>query len=379
MRKRLTALFAVTLLAGLCFLSFAPSTLAAGGDKYPWADSIAAKALDANELSLQQIFNDLGYGYINVATQETGIETWCVLPGQNLATMVIEVAGSATTAKSGWYVANNPTPLNQLFDGTAVPGSSASFSVSGSGSIGFYMLPGLSGPDYVWYTQSAMNSDFGSAFLGNHAKVYRTVVPHEYLVCWEDLPEGGDQDWQDLVLKITFANQIPVLTLPADYSVFQCSPAQICFNISATDANCEGDSLTLEKISGAGTFTTIYDKAPINTSHCFTPTTAGVYQFIFKVTDIAGATDYKTLNITVTLNQPPVVVCPSNTTVFACNLDPICIPGFSATDQDGNLTSVTVTANGVPVPLTAGQVCFTPIVGVNTLELTATDDCGATA
>jgi hypothetical protein len=77
--------------------------------------------------------------------------------------------------------------------------------------------------------------------------------------------------------------------------------------------------------------------------------------------------------VTVTMNQPPVVTCPDNSTMLVCNLNPICIPGFSATDPEGNLTSLAV--NGVG--LVGGAACFTPVIGVNTLKLIAVDACGA--
>ncbi|MBI5265672.1 MAG: T9SS type A sorting domain-containing protein, partial [candidate division Zixibacteria bacterium] len=58
-----------------------------------------------------------------------------------------------------------------------------------------------------------------------------------------------------------------------------------------------------------------------------------------------------------------------------CNLGSICLPGFAGSDPDNNLKSVTVTG-GV---LSNGTVCFTPIVGLNTIILTAEDSCGAKA
>jgi hypothetical protein len=158
-------------------------------------------------------------------------------------------------------------------------------------------------------------------------------------------------------------NQPPVVVCPSDQAVLACNLDPICVpGFSATDPD---GNLTSARVNGE----------PLTAGQaCFTPV-VGVNTLELIATDACGATTSCITTVTVTLNQPPVVVCPSDQAVFACNLDPICIPGFSAADPDGNLTSVTV--NGEP--LTAGQACFTPVAGINTLTLTATDACGATA
>jgi hypothetical protein len=59
--------------------------------------------------------------------------------------------------------------------------------------------------------------------------------------------------------------------------------------------------------------------------------------------------------------------------MFVCNLDDICLDGFSCTDPDGNLVSSSVNIG----TLNNGEVCFTPVIGSNQIILTCTDECGA--
>ncbi len=72
------------------------------------------------------------------------------------------------------------------------------------------------------------------------------------------------------------------------------------------------------------------------------------------------------------MNNPPVATCPGNQTIFVCNLNPICIDGFSCDDPDGNGTSSTAVGG----TLSGTQICFTPVVGPNTLKLICEDACG---
>ncbi|MCP4673639.1 MAG: hypothetical protein GY857_20315, partial [Desulfobacula sp.] len=166
-----------TMLIFICFLLL--TSMASANSVVDSVKSIIENpqnGIDA-EKTLQDVFDSLGYG-INVATDETGIETFCALPGQNIATIIVEYAGSAVSAKSGWYLANDSSVLHQLFSGSDVTGDSTQFTVTGGSSIGFYMKPGLGGsPEDVWFTQNSM-----SAGSDDFAWVFKTGVPHEYII-----------------------------------------------------------------------------------------------------------------------------------------------------------------------------------------------------
>ena len=132
------------------------------------------------------------------------------------------------------------------------------------------------------------------------------------------------------MLKITFANQMPIVTLPAIIP-YSSALAPICFNVSATDANCEGDILTLRKLLVPAPFTTINQAAPDKYEPLLHPLLrpASTNPSLRKLDVVRRVLLSDTLNVTVALNQSPVVTCPGNSSAFVCNLDPICIPGLA--------------------------------------------------
>lgn len=170
----------------------------------------------------------------------------------------------------------------------------------------------------------------------------------------------------ECTFNVTVTNSPPVASCPGNQSFsFACEPEEICIGpFSATDAdnNLVDESVNMGTLSGGNV--------------CFTPTGPGVYTIIFTATDACDATDQCQVNVTVTFdNQPPVANCPDNQTLDVCDLSAITIDGFSCSDPDDNLATCTVD-NGT---LTGSAVTFTPIAGLNTITLTATDDCGLTA
>ena len=133
-------------------------------------------------------------------------------------------------------------------------------------------------------------------------------------------------------------NQAPVLTLSISDNPI-CNPVEWCIGIDAADL--DGDSITLEKVSGIGTFDSQDSVSSIVTGHCFTPDTVGTYRFIFKVTDAYGAVDQDTLDIVYEADtEDPVPTCPDAVSV-QCDAD---VPVV-------DLNSVSVTDNCDPDPV----------------------------
>ena len=308
---------------------FSESNAALSG-KEPWADSLMSLTTTA-EHDLQFYLDSLGYN-INVATDELGLDVFCGIDGQNMATMVIEVAGSAVLATSGYYEAGNTYPLYQIFGPSNVPGDSVQFTFTTFNSIGFYMKPNLSGSNDTWYTEVNENTDFF-----DHFWVFSTGSPHEYIIAVEDLPDGGDEDYNDLVFKVRFHNFPPVFVVP-ETTVIQCGISPICFDILASDPNCQGDSIWLSMTSGEGTFAPDSGLEVINASHCFTPTVSGTYAFEFSLEDILGEVTTETAYINVILSTPPNVTV-NDTSLFLCEPSEVCIP-ISIIDNDCDITSV---------------------------------------
>lgn len=324
-------LFLLLSLLIIVTLSLFSESNAALSGKEPWADSLMSMTAAA-EPNLQYLLDSLGYN-INVATDELGLDVFCGIDGLNTATMVIEIAGSAVLATSGYYEAGNISPLYQIFGPSNVPGDSIQFTFTTFNSIGFYMKPNLSGSNDTWYTEIGFNSD-----SYDHFWTFPTGNPHEYIIAVEDLPDGGDEDYNDLVFKVRFHNFPPVFVVP-ETTVVQCSISPICFDILASDPNCQGDSIWLSMTSGEGTFAPDSGLEVINASHCFTPTISGDYEFDFLLEDITGETTTATAIVHVITSYPPVVNL-DDTTVSLCNPAEICIP-VSILDDDGDITSIT--------------------------------------
>ncbi|HWR81997.1 MAG TPA: T9SS type A sorting domain-containing protein, partial [Candidatus Deferrimicrobium sp.] len=158
-------------------------------------------------------------------------------------------------------------------------------------------------------------------------------------------------------------NVKPELTCPSVIDTFLCAADSICYKVSVYDPD---DGLT-GVVSPVGVFD------PLDTTVCFYADTAGTYVLTLIVSDTCGAKDTCTTTVNVTLNSPPVATCALNDTLFVCDLSAVCVPGFSCSDPDGNLTSCVVS----PGTLSGGSVCFTPVEGDNTIMLVATDACGA--
>jgi hypothetical protein len=104
---------------------------------------------------------------------------------------------------------------------------------------------------------------------------------------------------------------------------------------------------------------------------CFVPV-EGVNTITVVVTDACGSSDECVTEITVSLNSAPIVSCQHDTVIQVGQLDELCLDGFTYSDPDDNIETVTV-SNGTIVGST---VCFTPVEGVNTITLTAEDECG---
>ncbi len=161
-------------------------------------------------------------------------------------------------------------------------------------------------------------------------------------------------------------NSAPVAGCPGDTTLFVCDLTETClsgFSCTDVDGNLKSCVATGGTLNG--------------NQVCFTPTGEGAYDIILTATDACDEVHACTTQVTVTLNRPPEVTCPDDSTIVTCHIDnTVCVYGFSATDPDGNLKSVTL--NGQPY--TPGtEYCFVPDSGLNYLVLVAVDSCDASA
>ena len=156
-------------------------------------------------------------------------------------------------------------------------------------------------------------------------------------------------------------NSAPTVSCPGDQSLFVCDLSQICI-----------DGFTYNDVDGNITSVTVTGGTLSGSQVCFTPV-VGDNVITLTVIDACGETASCTTTVNVTLNTPPVATCPSAQTFFVCDLSDICVDGFTCADVDNNIASSTAiggTLNGT-------QVCFSPVVGNNTITYICTDSCGA--
>jgi len=107
----------------------------------------------------------------------------------------------------------------------------------------------------------------------------------------------------DTVQILVTLNSAPQVTLPSDFSEFLCTPTEICLDYTVADIN--GGALTEVMESGYGSIDTAANQI------CFTPTTAGDYEFVVRATDDCGVAGSDTVVVTVTFGETPAIACPT--------------------------------------------------------------------
>lgn len=186
-----------------------------------------------------------------------------------------------------------------------------------------------------------------------------------YVFCFKVTDKCGKVDYDTAVWVVEVDKNPPVVIAP-DSTKNICASQTFKFKVCASDTDC-GDTLTLEKTSGGGTFPTVTGPSPICTTLTFTADTSGTYVFIFKATDECGKTDFDTAVWVIKVNREPIIICPSNGFVTVCTLGaPICLPPVIAYDLDGDSLCIQKISGPGTCPPVCGDsfvtisCCFTP-------------------
>jgi hypothetical protein len=170
----------------------------------------------------------------------------------------------------------------------------------------------------------------------------------------------------DTALAHITINHAPVANAGADLNKFLCSSSQVCFPVTFTDV--DNNIKTKELTSPTGTLS--------GNNICYTPAASGATSFIIKVTDSCGAIDFDTVQVTVTLNAPPVATNGPTTTKFLCSSTQQCYQ-FTATDPNGGALTWSM-LSGTGTITSGGNWCFTPATsGTYNAAVIVTDSCGA--
>jgi len=201
------------------------------------------------EPSLQQSFDSLlGAGSINAVSGCIGNgadAAWRTASPFAGATIVLELAGNASSNIFGIYDLNDTSRRVDVFQGNDGAGDSALIQLTGSAgnysisvtedqgtrtlslgnssTFGFYLL-GATGPLYSDSTDNAGGLDYlyayqgnGDVFLGGPFSIIQTMFrPTDFLLAWEDL-RNGDNDYQDFVVLTRSVTPVP---LPAALPLF---------------------------------------------------------------------------------------------------------------------------------------------------------------
>jgi hypothetical protein len=157
----------------------------------------------------------------------------------------------------------------------------------------------------------------------------------------------------------------PELTLSADTTVHLCAPTEICLPVSVFDADDNLATVT----SSMGEYA--------DGSVCFTPYGSGVYEIEITATDDCGQATSDVIQVTVTNSQAVELICPTDQTVFACDLDTFCFPIEIVGMAEGMEYTVEVSGLNTWWDAENGEVCFfSECAFTNQITVDVTDACG---
>ena len=154
--------------------------------------------------------------------------------GGAVTSMIIELAGQATTNIFGVYETGNSINRVQLFDGAATAGSQATLTIKANGEVlvnqvlegnfgstktfGFY----LGTRKGTFFSNTSLNGDGSDHMLAYQGTGDQVQLPtfnpgewtlNEYILAWEDLRRSHpyyDGDFNDMVLMVESVQPVPV-------------------------------------------------------------------------------------------------------------------------------------------------------------------------
>lgn len=344
----ITKLFA---LLTTCWAALAMPSYAASGS-FPWSDSIKTEALNGGP-SLQDVLNTLGYS-INVLTDEVGARVFVPPSNGTAGEVTLKYRSSASSVNFGSYRKGMPSSTGQLFAAGTALGSKANLTFVPNDSLGFYIGPTLYND--TWYTQDNLNWD-----NFKHAKVFRTGTAGKYVIAWEDLPDGGDQDYNDYIIELRLSDPSQLtMSFVGNDDFLVCQLDSLCFVI-----NCVGGAgdLTLSRLVNTNPTVLATGPSPLSYRYCFLPSSYNdsTYSLIFRVQDQQAHTLIDTFNVRFRLQHyPELTVNPDFIDTTICKRDTICFDAISGVDLDGDLVKfILVSGPGVIDSLT-GRICFLP-------------------
>ena len=241
-----------------------------------------------------------------------------------------------------------------LLAGNAPAGTIVTIPVLGD-SVGFFVGPTLY--DDIWYSQTSLNWD-----VFDHAKVFSAGAIGHYVIAFEDLADGGDQDFEDVIVGLRFIDPDALsLSFVGQTNYLFCTEQNICFDVNG---NGGVGNLTLEKKVGNSFTTVATGVAPLSYQSCFLPWPVdSTHRFIFRITDEASVSIIDTFEVRVEFRTNPEMTLTDDyidTTI--CVLDSICLDVATAFDWDNDQLQFTLFQSPpANIDTLTGEVCFLPL------------------
>jgi hypothetical protein len=114
-------------------------------------------------------------------------------------------AGYYDNHKVGFYSAGAPDTINWVAGGKNT-------GLSDNGDINFNGIYGLAlqSPDGTFRSETARNADgFNHVAVLRERDKFGRLIQNSYILCWEDLRNGGDKDYNDRAFRLTNAQAVP--------------------------------------------------------------------------------------------------------------------------------------------------------------------------
>jgi len=199
-----------------------------------------------SEPSLQDLFDTLTPipGTIDAVDDQTGVALFAPSGPSAATTLLFEVAGHRNINEFGIYSATDPEIQATIFSGPDSPNLQQAITFNSDGSVdidgestdgfgdgfGFYLRNTKTGD--LFFSEDDLNEG-----LTPHALIYqgdgRTTLElpgaepslfeiTQFLVAFEDLPFGGDTDYQDLVVHVNNVQPLVQTPEPASALLLGC-------------------------------------------------------------------------------------------------------------------------------------------------------------
>lgn len=250
-------------------------------------------------------------------------------------------------------------PTNTSVDPATLPGSTT-LNLPAGALMGIYVVQDGAAADALPPTPRAERPNVYFSFPSGNGDGFDHYRYGNYvLVGLEDLPNGGDKDFDDAVLRFEFpedtgtppANRPPVIASIANQTI----PEEAAFQLSVSATDPDGPASAIRFSLDAASVNRGLAIDPVTGLLTWTPTEAqgpGAYSVIVKATDggSPAAASERTFTINVTeVNRPPVLAdIPSRTVSSGTNV----VFTATATDPDLPANALLFSLIGAPAGAT---------------------------